>query len=153
VGRIFFLFFSLVHPNGKLGLGLGFRPLCFSLLLPQSDLDLVCFSLFDRLGLGFVCRPLFFVLFLFACSPEKGDLGLGLRVRPNPNPLFFFLTRVRVRVGKNPLSCQIRTGFDLFCSLPCVVERCGFFPHAVAVVTRVPVTSATPGPFPFLLPG
>ena len=55
-------------------------------------------------------------------------LGLGLRIRPNPNPLFFFLTRVRVRVGKNPLSCQIRTGFDLFCSLPCAVERCGFFP-------------------------
>jgi len=74
-------------------------------------------------------------------------LGLGLRVRPNPNPLFFFLLflfplKAFTGLGLvNPFSVQIRKELFSFLAAPAL------FPRAVAVVTGVPVTSATPGPF------
>ena len=77
-------------------------------------------------------------------------LGLGLRVRPNPNPLFFFFllflfplkafTGLGLRLV-NPFTVQIRKELFSFLAAPAL------FPRAVAKVTGVPVTSATPGPF------
>ena len=87
-------------------------------------MDLVFFSLFDRLGLGFVCRPLFFSLllnlgfgsirlkaetFLFPLPLTQLGLGLG-SVR-----FFFVLAMRRCRTAVRPsFPPRGGGGFSLF---------------------------------------